>query len=403
MKYSALILCSLSSLSIAVVSCSGGDDDPGTPAAGSGGTTTSSSTDAGDGDGEAGDGDGSTSAGGEGGGGTTLGEGGQGNETGDPDEIPDAPVTCDSDKACRAEDKVCDLDKRICVQCVGYEDCGDGELCELGSCVAAETCGSSKDCENPDHVCVDNELLGGICLECARTEDCDSDELCVSNVCVTGCDSDKDCARGDEVCRLDGGFCVECYDDVGCSDDQYCDGWSCVPKVCEPGATACAEDGVAECNALGSGYDAPESCDGFGCKYDAGVAGCDYPKSEQPKGALNQNGDFAAGGVGWKEYEATPAPTVDGAYCTSSGDYMELGWPVDVGDAALLEYERSYLLKFITRVSSDTDLVINAVDVKVGGPSAPYTEFFSEEMNQLPTGEQEHVFGFTMHEPTSSA
>ncbi len=192
-----------------------------------------------------------------------------------PVVVPVGTVPCDTDKTCVPFGMVCDLERSVCVNCAGYEDCAEYQRCEFGSCVAVEICESSKDCTNPDHVCVSNTLWGGMCLQCAMPADCDDGEMCVSNICVQTCASDKDCTDPNEICRINPGFCNECHDNIGCAADEYCDGWKCMPQVCEPGSSICLGQAVVTCNELGSGYGVPSGCGDYTCIEDNGVALCD--------------------------------------------------------------------------------------------------------------------------------
>gem|GEM_PF-1811645 len=309
-----------------------------------------------------------------------------------------APLTCESDKACLEEGMVCDTALHLCVECVAYTDCPEGNTCAQGECTELVSCESSKDCGSADLVCVQNEVLGGQCLECAILADCAEGEMCVSNKCMVRCESDKDCAASGELCNS-GQFCSECVGDLGCADSEFCDGLNCQPQICDPGSDACLGTGIVTCNETGSGYGAPRSCNGFDCAIIGGEPKCDYPESVKPPGALNDNGDFAAGGLNWHLSNVTPVQVTDGMFCTQSSFYSDLGWPVELADAPVLTYEQNYKLIFTTRSSGSSGVSITA---KVGAPAAPFTEFVEESVSPL-EGVELHELPFTMNSPSAAA
>ncbi|MEM7605148.1 MAG: hypothetical protein AAF411_07295 [Myxococcota bacterium] len=104
----------------------------------------------------------------------------------------------------------CDPEIQSCPDtCEDTLDCGDGEICDAGECVA-------------DVGCDDD-------LDCNEGEVCDAGGTCVDD---GGCDDDLDCDEG-EVCDA-GGVCVA--DEGACIDDDDCDlGFICDVDACVPG------------------------------------------------------------------------------------------------------------------------------------------------------------------------
>lgn len=203
-------------------------------------------------------------------------EGGQANTDGSGGSATkpgkDTNTTCQSDKACTAQDQICDPDRGVCVDCLSDDDCPKNAACRTGSCVGFTPCKSSKDC-TVDQVC--NAEIER-CVECVTSRDCDSGALCVNDSCVPSCSSDKDCRSLDQICNPDAGHCVECLGTNDCGKGQHCTAQNiCEKNVCEPESTVCDGDLLFTCNETGTGFNST-SC-ARGCGEVDGVAQCKLP------------------------------------------------------------------------------------------------------------------------------
>ncbi len=115
-------------------------------------------------------------------------------------------------------------------------ECGDGQICHRGACVAK--CFRGEFACLGDLVCDD-----GVCVEpaCDGVR-CPSSEQCVAGACVAPCDG-VTCPMGN-VCRL--GACVDPCSGVSCDPGSHCDAGVCkAPCGCTPcpDGTLCAADG----------------------------------------------------------------------------------------------------------------------------------------------------------------
>lgn len=287
---------------------------------------------------------------------------------------------------CGGSRPVCHPDRRTCVECVVADDCEGAALCQGNACKQTSACSNSLQCD-PGLVCVKDapEDSEGLCLECGTAADCGDDGVCVDFTCRTACASDAQCTPMGLLCDLNNGYCTECVDASACGDNEFCDAGECAPQVCTPGATSCVGEGVATCNALGSGFGPPQGCGDYPCTVQDGVAACSFPPTNAPPNAVNTNGDFSAGGTGWTVEPAggggtkVPANPTGGRVC-ANGESFLLGWPADPADAALLEGGQSYTL----RVRAETTGAgSNSLILKVGRPVAPFTDYLVEEYTQI--------------------
>jgi hypothetical protein len=144
--------------------------------------------------------------------------------------------------------------------CNAERPCGEGFVCENGSCVP--NCGDAGcqpgDC-NPET---------GVCVPCDGPEDCEGDESCIDGRCVETCDpaNPGTCTRG--TCDPSTNECVECTES-SCGEGQTCDpnsGRCRDTETCPHGSCAYGQcvDGVCRpCT--------PGSCpDGDTCDTDSG-------------------------------------------------------------------------------------------------------------------------------------
>lgn len=313
---------------------------------------------------------------------------------------------CKSDKTCASEGKLCDQKRQVCVACILPSDCGEGALCVDSECVSVTHCQSSLQC-GTDRVCVKAPgAADGACFECGRKEDCASDQVCANNTCVLACASDKACAPSGELCDIAAGYCAECVGTAGCSGSEYCEKNTCHEKVCTPGVNSCLGNDVVTCNAVGSGYEPPRSCGNYPCENGAEGGAGSYPPSVAPPNALNKNGDFAAEGTGWSVQRgvvSSPAMPVDGQICATGSQTLQLGWPADPADSALLTLGAAYTLKFRSVTARNAvSFPVVSITAKVGAPIKPFTTYGFKSFTPA-DGLTENEFSFVMTQPTTSA
>ena len=245
-------------------------------------------------------------------------------DTGTPppkDAGEEAGVTqCTSDKDCSAQKMVCDPLKKQCVDCLLDRDCEKSEHCKgykclpytscknskdctsvkgkpicsktLGECVACDAdtdcaknqtcinhacvsytpCKSSKDC--PNQVC---DPAKGRCVDCLTASDCKSYQACVSSKCKTfhPCKSDKDCTGKGMLCDKAEGKCKVCLKHDDCPGIYHCKAGDCVLDTCVSIQSKCVSNGVAKCNTVGNGWDAPTPCSKQKCVQSGLTAKCE--------------------------------------------------------------------------------------------------------------------------------
>jgi hypothetical protein len=307
---------------------------------------------------------------------------------------------CLDDGACVSEGLFCLEASRVCVECTNDTECPEGMWCNREQCERFDPCTGEEQCGGETPVCYRN---AGRCVECFGNTGCPDGERCLAEYCAPSCQEHADCAERGQVCHLAGGYCSDCYLDVGCSAGEFCHLRVCRPRRCTPGQTRCLGGQIVTCYGNESGYGSPTSCGAYGCIMAEGRGACDFPVSEPPNDALNTNGNFDAGGADWHQ-NGGPVQLTNGMVCaTSGGGRVELGWPADVAHAALLTYQQTYRLKFRTSLVLEESWGIANMDVKVGGPAAPYVEYFSVPGLMIPEGIQSYSFTFTMNQPTGSA
>jgi hypothetical protein len=377
---------------------SGGDDDDGGTGSGAAGGSEDSGGDSSGGrsggDSSGGSSSGGSSSGGSSGAGTAGGSGTGG--------VLFGATPCLSDEACASEGLVCLEGSRVCVECTNDAECRTGTWCDHEVCVPFEPCSGEEQCGGETPICYENASSGGRCVECFGNTGCPDGEQCYAEFCASVCTKHAECAAFGQVCHLAGGYCAECYLDVGCEADEFCSLRVCRPRRCTPAATRCLGGRVVTCETYGSGYFTTTSCGAYGCTMRDGEAVCDFPVSQPPAGALNTDGNFDAGGADWHQDDAAVQLT-SGMVCTNGEGAVELGWPADVANAALLTYQKTYTLKFRTSLVLAETWGFGRLDVKVGGPASPFVEYFSEPDIVIVEGVQNYEYSFTMAEPTGSA
>jgi hypothetical protein len=377
----------------------GADDGPGAGSAAAG-RASSGSADGGTASGAAGGSDvsGDNSSGES----SSAGSAGTGTAGGGTGSVLFGATPCLSDEACASEGLFCLEGSRVCVECTNDSECSAGTWCDREVCVPFEACTTQEQCGGETPICYENASSGGRCVECFGNTGCPDGEQCYAEFCSSVCSEHAECAALGQVCQLAGGYCAECYLDVGCKADEFCSLRVCRPRRCTPAETRCLGGKIVTCEAYGSGYYTATSCGAYGCTMTGGEAVCDFPVSEPPAGALNTDGNFDAGGADWHQNDGAVQLT-SGMVCTNGEGAVELGWPVDVADAALLTYQQTYTLKFRTSLVLAETWGFGSLDVKVGGPAAPYVEYFNEPDIMIVQGVQAYEYGFVMEEPTGSA
>ena len=172
---------------------------------------------------------------------------------------------------------ICDPTSHSCVQCALPADCGACSTpgtcfdCTLNKCVSYLSCATSTDCPS-GRAC---DTTRGRCVDCTVDGDCSSGK-CVAQTCRVACSSDNACTSSGMLCNTTGGYCVQCNAALKCTGGLVCDpNGLCSPPVCKAGDKTCVNNGVAYCNADGSGYDNPLPCPANStCKPAAGTVAC---------------------------------------------------------------------------------------------------------------------------------
>ncbi|MGB0714419.1 MAG: hypothetical protein ACPGXK_00980 [Phycisphaerae bacterium] len=187
------------------------------------------------------------------------------------------PVVCDMGQTCDPSDGVCK-------ECLGDNDCDDGNACTDDACTdnACVFTDNSDECDDGDN-CTENDVCnGGSCAGSAVV--CPPEEICdpadgVCKECLTSADCDDGNVCTDESCDSSG-TCVftnntaACDDGDNCTDTDVCAEGSCAgsPVVCGMGQVCDPADGSCK-GCLGDG----DCNDGNPCTDDACVNNdCEY-------------------------------------------------------------------------------------------------------------------------------
>ncbi len=112
-------------------------------------------------------------------------------------------------------------------QCTFSTDCGQGNVCDSGTCVAE--CITNDNCPTEKPIC---DIFSGICKSSSTGDVCDNDGICDSNEdqnscpadCGSGleCTSNLDCGQG-QICDASTGRCqTESTGSNGCTSDNDC-------------------------------------------------------------------------------------------------------------------------------------------------------------------------------------
>ncbi len=143
-----------------------------------------------------------------------------------------APALCGSSIECKATQQVCDAKAKMCVDCLGQDDCAAGETCWDSVCIKLECPLGSVGCSADglsQRTCDPTTGTWGAYLSCDDLNSCTTD-TCVSG---TGCG---------HVTLLDG---APCNDGDACTSGDACIAGSCakgvLPVSCDDGK-ACTTD-----------------------------------------------------------------------------------------------------------------------------------------------------------------
>ncbi|MEA1957621.1 MAG: hypothetical protein U9N01_04620, partial [Euryarchaeota archaeon] len=166
---------------------------------------------------------------------------------------------------------VCDIANRVCVECLGPEDCEGEQICVNRVCVEREDrdcidlkeagitdfcsknfpqspvchtflrecveCQFDPDCQD-GYKCADTKCIPKE-WECERSEDCMSDRFkcvkheCVKKICSDYDDPDAFCNEYRGGWRCFEGECVRCIEDEDCPGGKRCMNHKCVDKTCD--------------------------------------------------------------------------------------------------------------------------------------------------------------------------
>ena len=186
------------------------------------------------------------------------------------------PADCTTSLQC-GTDKVCDPARGLCVQCATKEDCtaAPGKDCVANTCVPSTICVSSLDCGTK--VC---DPTSKKCVDCAGDNDCNAPgattiQHCIKSVCKPECTSDKQCTPQGMLCDTTSKVCAQCKSNADCPASSFCDGGQCKPDVCDSTEAMCSGNGIAQCNAAGSGWAAVSKCPADKpCQASRGASAC---------------------------------------------------------------------------------------------------------------------------------
>lgn len=107
------------------------------------------------------------------------------------------PGWCADDSMCRAPERC--RDNRCGPQCLGEDDCEDGQICESGRCVTAPECRADGDCAEGQVCrggsCVDPPAPADPCARGLRTINFDFDESVLTRAAISDLEFNAQCIR----------------------------------------------------------------------------------------------------------------------------------------------------------------------------------------------------------------
>ena len=182
-------------------------------------------------------------------------------DSGNPpfDVTGDHMIVCNADQDCTgsAAGSHCDLNTQMCVPCLQNPNtCPTGQFCSAQfQCMTG--CESDLDCASFDAGPVDGGISGGRCnvqahqcVQCLGDLDCPSMLVCSQNACVQGCSATRPCPSGADCCS---GVCVDLLSTAAhcgsclhsCDTGDSCCGGICYalqtdPRNCGTCASACS-------------------------------------------------------------------------------------------------------------------------------------------------------------------
>jgi formylglycine-generating enzyme required for sulfatase activity len=150
--------------------------------------------------------------------------------------------TCESDADCGGGR--CDLDAKVCIDCLDSADCDLGKLCIDQTCTVG--CERDRDCPMESPKCAPDEGDHGTCVECMTNAQCGVNQKCSGDHrCHDTCTSNDQCAFG--VCDTGAEVCVDCLDNTHCPLGEICQSKQCVigceeDRDCPTNAPSCDPD-----------------------------------------------------------------------------------------------------------------------------------------------------------------
>lgn len=168
----------------------------------------------------------------------------------------------------------------------------------------------------------------GYCWTCEHSTQCaDDDEICMNGACIVPCADALDCTSQEPICDAGTGQCAQCLDNDGCTPAEHCTNGTCRPDVCEPGRTACNDqgDGILSCRDDGSGFASGPACSGDTvCSETGNAAAC----------VGDDSGTDSTGGASHADTAGCGGSPGDGPPSTSSATDAGDGTSSDDSDAS---------------------------------------------------------------------
>ncbi len=184
-----------------------------------------------------------------------------------PDVSVDVPFHCAADAECvgHAEGALCEANTGRCVQCRASNDtCPAGQYCVGASSTCAPGCRNDDACRATS---TDGGVLSAagrcdlttrVCVACLGNDDCPLGNLCVGSVCVTGCSATRGCPTDEACCA---GACVNIRSNVA-----SCGG--CDTRCALPNAALACVDGACAIARCTSPFDDCDRAAANGCEVD---------------------------------------------------------------------------------------------------------------------------------------
>jgi len=193
-------------------------------------------------------------------------------------EICMATGSCESHPTCGASERCCD---GRCGECCEDLDCDDGvgctvDRCFLGACIAMADDGACANAAVEMYCSLMGDCRAREPCPGNTPEECDDAEACTVDSCTSGLCSHDACAEG-TVCCPDIG-CGECCTNSQCDDGDPCTVDSCDSGTCNQvplctGEDQCCPDMAGTAASCGLCCTRDDCVDTIGCTVDACVQG----------------------------------------------------------------------------------------------------------------------------------